>query len=290
MLFHDSCCTPHAAANCLLTCPVCYAMLHHAQTTLRCAHNHSFDVARAGYVNLLGKQRTGDTKPMLAARRQFLAAGHYQPLSDAINTTLAAQLRHRHEETCLLDAGCGEGYYSARLQRHLQSTLDTPCTLYGLDVSKDAVRMAAKQHKHIRFFVADINERIHVPDQSIHALLNIFAPRNAHEFARVLAPCGLLLTVIPAPTHLREAREMLHLLRIEQHKEQRVIEQFHHDFTLVHTTKLEYALRLSSTSLNQLVMMTPNYWHVRHDQHTLQQIDHINTHAAFTILVFQRNG
>ncbi len=268
MSFHDSCCTQHAVADCLLRCPVCHATLHHVQTTLRCAHNHSFDVGRDGYVNLLGKQCAGDTKPMLAARRQFLAAGHYQPLFDAINTTLAAQLHNRHEEARLLDDGCGEEYYSACLQRHLQSTLDTPCNFYGLDVSKDAVRMAAKQHKHIRFFVADINERIHVPDYSINVLLNIFAPRYAHEFARVIAPCSLLLTVIPAPDQLREVREMLHLLSIEQHKEQRVIDQFQHDFALIHKAKLEYALRLSSLSLNQLVMMTPNYWHVHHVQHT----------------------
>ena len=288
MLLHDSCCTQHAAAPCLLTCAVCHAGLRRSGATLRCTHNHSFDVGRDGYVNLLLKQRGGDTKPMLAARRQFLAAGHYQPLSDAINTMLAAQLHDRHGETRLLDAGCGEGYYNARLQRHLQSTLDTPCSFYGLDVSKDAVRMAAKQHKHICFFVADIKQRIHVPDQSIHALLNIFAPRNTHEFARVVAPRGLVLTVIPAPNHLREVRETLHLLSIEPHKQQRVVEQLQHRFTLVDTTKLEYALRLSSTSLAQLVMMTPNYWHEQR-QRSLEQIDQLNTHAAFTILVFQRN-
>jgi 23S rRNA (guanine745-N1)-methyltransferase len=104
MLFHDSRCTQHAAANCVLTCPVCHAALRRADATLRCAHNHSFDVARHAYVNLLLKQRAGDTKPMLAARRQFLAAGHYQPLSDVINTTLVVQLHDRHEETRLLDA------------------------------------------------------------------------------------------------------------------------------------------------------------------------------------------
>jgi len=157
-----------------------------------------------------------------------------------------------------------------------------------LDVSKDAVRMAAKQHKNACFFAANIKQRIHVPDRSLHVLLNIFAPRNTYEFARIVAPHGLLLTVIPAPKHLREARSRLHLLNIEQGKQQHVVEQFRHDFVLTHATTLEYALPLSRTSLDQIVTMTPNYWHTDHRSRR-EQIDQMDTHAAFTMLVFRRN-
>ncbi len=162
MSFRDSCCPQDAALHqCVLTCPVCHERLHCASTTLHCAHNYSFDVARDGYVNLLLRQRASDTIPMLLARRQFLAAGYYQPLSDALNTLIADQLCNQHGEKRILDVGCGEDYYLACLQRHGQGTIDAPFPLYGLDVSKAAVRLAAKQHKHICFFVADITQRIH---------------------------------------------------------------------------------------------------------------------------------
>jgi 23S rRNA (guanine745-N1)-methyltransferase len=229
---------------------------------------------------------------MLTARRQFLEAQHYQPLSNMINLLAAPHImQHQHtgHANNVLDAGCGEGYYIARLQRHLHSTLDTPCSFYGLDTSKDAVRMAAKRHKHICFFVADIKQRIHIPDQSLHMLLNIFAPRNTREFARVLAPHGILLTIVPAPNHLREVRETLDLLTIEPHKQQRVVEQFQHDFALMHTATLEYPLQLGTQAIDQIVTMTPNCWH-QNSRSRLEQINQIDTHAAFLILVFHRRS
>ncbi len=225
---------------------------------------------------------------MLLARRQFLAAGHYQPLSGAINTLIAEQLHERHEETRILDAGCGEGYYLARLQRHLQRIIGNACTVYGLDVSKVAVRMAAKQHKNACFFVADLKQRIHVPNQSIHVLFNIFAPRNVHEFVRVLAAHGVLLTVIPAPKHLLEVRQQLGLLQLEQGKQQRVVDQLKFAFVLKHITTLTYPLHLHKDALEQIITMTPNYWH--QCASGPEHIDQIDTCAAFTMLLFERKG
>ena len=65
-------------------CPVCGGGLGIWGRALRCAKNHSFDMAREGYVNLLPIQKRhaadpGDGKAMVAARRTFLQSGAYDP-------------------------------------------------------------------------------------------------------------------------------------------------------------------------------------------------------------------
>ncbi len=59
-----------------LRCPVCQSSLSYEAGSLRCPAGHSFDVAKQGYVNLLGKPpKNADTPDMVAARERFLAGG-----------------------------------------------------------------------------------------------------------------------------------------------------------------------------------------------------------------------
>ena len=269
-----------------LTCPVCHQPFNLQGRSLRCEQNHSFDLAREGYINLMvGHKRPkiqGDDKVMLAARRRFLGNGRYQPLSDTINKIVLDYLAG-NEESVVLDIGCGEGHYLGRLQ---SSLLSDACT-FGLDVAKDAARLAAKQYPSSRFIVADVNRRIPFADQSVHVLLNIFAPRNLIEFARIAAPEGLLLIVIPGPDHLRELREELALLDIEVEKRMRILEQMASLFALQKTQSLAIDLDLTQPDLTDLVQMTPNYWHLTpHKQAQLQELSHRRTTAHFEILTF----
>src|SRR5581483_10720478 len=153
----------------------------------------TFDVAREGYVNLLRKKQVGDTREMLQARRSFLEDGFYQPLSDTLNALVDSYLREIPSPANVLDAGCGEGYYLGRLQRSLDQK-EQHCFL-GLDIAKDGIRMAAKRYQAASFVVANLKERLVIADQAIHVLLNIFAPRNPAEFARVMVPAGRLIVV-----------------------------------------------------------------------------------------------
>lgn len=197
----------------LLACPFCQMRLRQVGAALKCENGHSFDMAKEGYVNLLAQKRTGDTKEMLKARRDFLESGLYAPLSDAINELVRAHLRDAPGPLHVLDAGCGEGYYLDRLQRALASQQDS-CYI-GLDVSKEAIKMAAKRYPQLFFVVADVKQGLVLVDNAFHAILNIFAPRNPAEFARVIAQSGILITVIPAPEHLLSLRSALGLLSIE---------------------------------------------------------------------------
>lgn len=281
----------------LLACPLCGTHFTQQQATLVCASSHAFDIAREGYVNLLRKKLPGDTKEMLLARRRFFDRGYYQPVSDTINGLVAAYAHsvslqnlegpsHLH----ILDAGCGEGYYLDRLRAYLSTSDQSPLCL-GLDISKDGVRLAAKRYPENRFLVANLKERLVLQDATIQVMLNVFSPRNPEEYARVLSPDALLLVVIPGPAHLHQLRSVLHLLNIEESKEQHVIEQFSPRFSLLTTRTLSYTLRLQQPEISWLVMMTPNYWHLSTESRAeLAQVEAIQATVEMTFLLFRRQN
>jgi SAM-dependent methyltransferase len=273
----------------LLACPVCEALLEQTGTSLQCSNHHSFDISSAGYVNLLRKKLPGDAKEMLVARREFLEQGHYQPLSDLINNLVYTHMPASSSPPTILDAGCGEGYYIARLQQSLLAR-DSQAQYIGLDISKDAVRMAARHYKQVCFVVANIKERLVFVDAAMQVILNVFAPRNPAEFARVLAPNALLLVIIPGSEHLQELRSVLHLLNIEEDKEQKVIAQFAPFFDFVTSSSLSYTLQFGRKDILQAVMMTPNYWHLTQEiRDRVEQMETLETTMSFSGLVFRRH-
>jgi SAM-dependent methyltransferase len=272
-----------------LACPICNALFEQDSSSLKCSNAHSFDISSEGYVNLLRKKLPGDAKEMLMARRDFLEQGHYQPLSDLINNLVYTHIPSSSSPPTILDAGCGEGYYIGRLQQSLFAH-DYQAQYIGLDISKDAVRMAARRHKQICFVVANIKERLVFVDVAMQVVLNIFAPRNPAEFARVLAPSALLLVIIPGSDHLQQLRSALHLLNIEEDKEQKVIAQFAPFFDFVTSSSLRYTLQFRHREILQAVMMTPNYWHLSQEvRDMMEKMDMIETTMSFSGLVFRRH-
>ena len=282
----------------ILTCPICQTHFTQVGNAIKCENTHTFDLAKEGYINLLTKKLSdsvGDTKEMLHARRAFLEYGHYQPLVSAIATLLSDYLKNDGDEDLpyinILDAGCGEGYYLDQLQRAFgQQFPDAHINYIGLDIAKEATRMAAKRYKGLHFLVANLKERLVFANDSLHVLLNIFAPRNVEEFARILKLGGVVLVVIPAPEHLRLLRETLSLLSIEEHKQEHVIEQFTVHFTYIGATSVRSMLQLNNQEIQQAVMMTPNYWHVSDEiKRVMSALKEIETEIAFTCLLFRKD-
>lgn len=248
----------------VLICPVCGEPLAGDGRTLRCPRGHSFDRAREGYYHLLpaghGKSGIrGDTREMVRARRRFLERGHYAPLAQVIRARVS-----REKASTVLEAGCGEGYYIGGLARDAEgwpAPAAGRCFL-GVDVSKEAVRIAARAHRNVCFLVNDVKRRLTVADGSVDVLLDIFAPRNPAEFARVVRTGGLLVVVIPRPDHLAELRERLPLLGIEVGKRERAAEQFDPAFRLEAEEVVEYRRVLEPAEVLDLVGMTPSAWHM----------------------------
>jgi 23S rRNA (guanine745-N1)-methyltransferase len=232
---------------------------------------------------------------MVRARRSFLSAGFYGPLSDRLNRWVAQQLGQAEivqteaRFACIVEVGCGEGYYLSQLKCCLESHRPVwPIRYFGMDISKAAVKLAAKQHRGIIFVVADVKRKIPFASRSVGILLNIFSPRHVTEFERVLARNGSCFVVIPAPEHLGSLRLEFGLLEIEVSKLERVTEQMRGDFELIQQHTLEYDLRLGGEALLQLIQMTPNYWHVSNEVCSrLLATTAVETKACFTLLEFR---
>nr|WP_218888983.1 methyltransferase domain-containing protein [Saccharopolyspora hordei] len=234
-----------------LACPHCGADLDRSGGSLRCTANHVFDIARQGYVSLLpgGTKVVGDTAAMVAARADFLAAGHYAPIADAVAEAVA------DVEGCLVDIGAGTGYYLAR------ALADSGRVGLALDVSKYAARRAAKAHPRVGAAVADAWQRLPVRTGAAAAVLNVFAPRNAPEMHRVLTADGRLVVVVPNAGHLADLVSALGLLTVDERKQERLSEQLADHFDLVEQRSCEFRLELTEAEAEAVVAMGPSAWH-----------------------------
>ncbi len=237
-----------------LRCPVCGDTLARPDDrTLRCPRRHSFDLARQGYATLTAGRtpHAGDTAEMVADRADFLAAGHYDFVVEALTPAV------RLPAGLVLDAGTGTGHYLARLLDACPGAVGL-----GLDVSKPALRRAARAHPRAGAALADLWQPLPVADASVSLLLDVFAPRNGPEFRRVLRPDGVLAVVTPAPDHLAELIAAHDLITVDPGKAERVAGALGTDFTLESTATHRRTLDLTAAEARTLVGMTPSARHV----------------------------
>ena len=264
-------------------CPHCREKLAPDEgRSLACVSGHRFDLAREGYVNLLPANRKrsrapGDNVEMIAARARIHDADLYRPLA----TALVEQLRARTTGSATaLDLGCGEGYYSHAL---LQAFPDL--RLYGIDISKGAVRLAARRCRAGHFAVASAFD-VPLADASLDLLVSIFAPTDDAELQRLLGPGGLYLKVAPAPRHLWELRCLLYD-EPRLHPEEMDCPP---GFVMLETRELEYPLTLDAALLGDLVAMTP-FAHrgKRAHRRRLEQLEALSLQMAFSLGVMRRH-
>ena len=236
-----------------LRCPVCHQPLDRRERALRCPAGHSFDMARQGYADLTAGRmpHVGDTAEMIADRDAFLAAGHYDFIADALAEVVGDRAG------LIVDAGTGTGHYLARV-------LDAAprATGLGLDVSKPALRRAARVHPRAAAVLADLWRPLPIADASAAVILDVFAPRNGAEFRRVLRPDGVLVVVTPAADHLAELIAAHGLLQVDPDKAARVEESLGAHFTATSATTRRRTLRLSAAEARTLIGMTPSARHV----------------------------
>jgi 23S rRNA (guanine745-N1)-methyltransferase len=243
-----------------LRCPVCGSPLAGRRTALRCARGHSFDIARQGYVNLDtggGRPHQADTTAMIAAREAFLGQRHYAPIAAAVSG-LAARLAPGRGAGAgiVLDLAGGTGYYLAAVLTALPGR-----TGICLDLSKPALRKAARAHPRAVAVGSDVWRRFPLADGSATIVLSVFGPRHLAETIRVLGPAGVFLLVTPGPRHLAELVGALGMLSVDTAKPQRVaaatagLEQ-------IAGEDLTYPLRLGHPAVHDLVSMGPSAHHI----------------------------
>jgi 23S rRNA (guanine745-N1)-methyltransferase len=244
----------------LLRCPHCGGGLELGEGVARCAEGHSFDVARQGYLNLLpGDARTGsaDTAAMVRARAEFLAGGHYAPIAEAV----AAAAAVASPAGDAIDLGAGTGYYLAAILERLPASKGL-----ALDVSKHALRAAARAHPRIGAVGCDAWAGLPVRDAAAALAINVFAPRDPAELARVLAPNGYLVVVTPNRAHLAELVSAVGMLTVQERKRERLEGKLGTLFDPIDDTTVERELVLSHTDLAALVAMGPSARHLTEQQ------------------------
>ena len=259
-------------------CPICQENLTLLESSLKCCNRHSFDLAKFGYVNLAPqiKQSANYDKENFQNRQQILEAGFYQAILEAISDLLASS---KNAKT-ILDIGCGEGFYSRKLQkRHPDKTF------YAFDISKDSVQIAAKSEANwaVNWFVGDL-ARLPIKDASMDILLDIFSPANYGEFRRVLSKDGILIKVIPTENHLKEIRQKVqNQLTNKDYSNQDIKNHFQEHFTILSSQTASLTKTITAEQLQALLSMTPLLFHVDQTKIDWSQLTEITIEAEILV-------
>ena len=259
-------------------CPICQENLTLVEGSLKCNNRHSFDLAKFGYVNLAPqiKQSANYDKENFQNRQQILEAGFYQAILEAISDLLA---NSENTET-ILDIGCGEGFYSRKLQENHPDK-----TFYAFDISKDSVQIAAKSEPNwaVNWFVGDL-ARLPIQDASMDILLDIFSPANYGEFRRVLSKDGILIKVIPTENHLKEIRQRVQdQLTNKDYSNQDIKNHFQEHFTILSSQTASLTKTITAEQLQALLSMTPLLFHVDQSKIDWSQLTEITIEAEILV-------
>lgn len=255
----------------MLICPVCGFPLSREGKTLHCEKNHSFDMAKEGYVNLLRSNKNGDMigddKTSARCRRDFLNKGYYAPLRDALVELFTDRTG------ALLDICCGEGYYTSSLGKNPK------LSVYGFDIAREMVRLAAKRGNGT-YFVANMAS-IPVADDSFDYAVHLFAPFNEKEFSRVLKPGGRLYTVIPGKEHLFGLKQAVY--DTPYYNDEKLPDT--HELRFVGARTVSSTITLASREdIDAVFRMTPYYFHTSlQDKEKLAALETLNTPISFVI-------
>ncbi|MBQ8827282.1 MAG: methyltransferase domain-containing protein [Oscillospiraceae bacterium] len=268
-------------------CPKCGGKLDFDGNSYRCEKRHTYDRARSGYVNFLmpdqmNSKLPGDNKLMVNARKSFLSKGYYSKLMEKF---CGAVKKYAPENAVILDAGCGEGYYTVNMAKAVPDAF-----IMGTDISKTAVDAAAKRGKadnasNLLFSVSSV---FHLPveSSSCNMLTTLFAPYCAEEFLRVLRPDGVMIMVIPSERHLIQLKEAVY----DEPYLNEVKDFELEGFTLEEHINVADKIKLDSTEdILNLFSMTPYYYKTGEDGHKkLSALSSLETEIGFEILIYSK--
>ena len=270
-------------------CPLCHQSLADNQYGFQCENNHQFDRAKEGYVNLMPVQhkrskQPGDNAEMMQARRRFLESEQYHPMREAVATLCKQYLTKTSHQ--LLDIGCGEGYYTHYIAQALKQQ-DPRAICYGLDISKVAIRYAAKRYTNdsMQFCVAS-SHRLPFSDNSLDAILRIYAPCDHAELQRATTAQGIVITVTPAARHLFQLRELVYQdVRLHDETPENIA-----GFALLEEQKLHYEMAMTGEQAEDLLQMTPFAWKASEVMKAeLKKAPQFRCEADFILRVYSKN-
>lgn len=254
----------------MLSCPKCHQPLHRINKSMQCDAHHNYDLAKAGYINLLlnpdkSTNNPGDSKESLIARKAYLNKGYYDPILFEVVNYIKD---HLHQNMEILDLGCGEGYYTYRMKQLLGDTN----TYYGLDISKDAIQMATRYDKGITWIVGNA-KNIPLTDHSLDVITALFTVVIPAEIARCLKKDGYMIHVTANRNHLIEIKELIY-----DEVKTKSDEHIRFDFPVLKSYDFQKKVVINERedALN-LLKMTPHYYHIKKEKRdileTLQALE-----------------
>lgn len=267
----------------LLCCPVCRASFECADRTLWCGQGHSYDLARQGYVTLLGgagNNFRSDTAEMLGARTRFLDGGFFDPIT-------AAVCEQCPPGAAILDVGAGTGHYLAA------AVESSGGRGVGLDLSKFAARQVSRLSGPVGAVVADGWQPLPIADAAMDVALSVFSPRNVPEFARVLAPGGVLIVVSPTPRHLAEVVDAVGMIGVDKDKPERIGNSMTGHFHRTERRLVEYPISLTHSEIADVVLMGPSAFHLTDEDVALRlsgAADSMIATVSVTVAVYQADS
>jgi 23S rRNA (guanine745-N1)-methyltransferase len=267
----------------MIICPICNEKLEKTDKSYKCKNNHTFDMAKSGYLNLLisNKKRSknpGDDKEMVLARRNFLNTNIYKKISEGVNETISKLINSKN----LVDIGCGEGYYTSKIKENFDDI-----EIYGVDISKEAINLAAKIYKNINWLVASA---LNLPfsDNSIDISLVMFSRFIPEENFRILSKNGHLIVVSTDDNHLIELKKVLYdKVKIESVD---IVKEAKDYFVHKEMKKVNYKRKLNSNEeIMNLFNMTPYKWKTKKEAvEKLKEINNLEITIDVKIDIFQK--
>ena len=258
-------------------CPVCNEGLSELDRLFECNKGHRFDKAKQGYINLLQSQvsktkQHGDEKEMVRARQEFLDGAYYSCFKDALSDLVELK-----PGSLVFDAGCGEGYYAQEfLSKH---------TVFGIDISKDAIIKASKRNGDMKCAVAS-TYAIPLVNHVVDLAYSVFAPFSITEINRILKVGGFFIETFPLENHLKQLKAVLY----PQPYINEVDIKEYDGFELVEVKRVETEIEInSSQDIQNLFKMTP-YYHRTPEQgvKSLENLQSLKTEIGFGFAVYKK--
>lgn len=267
-----------------LICPICKNTLELSGKSLVCRKNHSFDIARQGYVNLLPVQNKkslhpGDTKEMLSARRSFLESGIYIPVRN-ITVSEVNRLAGSLDRPLIVDMGCGEGYYTCSIKSSVKD-----CECIGIDISKDAVKMACSRDKSVSWIAATAG-CIPIESESTDVITAIFSLISKKEYLRILKKGGFIVEITAGNDHLKELKQIIYDEVYIQNKKPSFVGE---EFEEIKREEHKFSFSLKNKELHNLLVMTPHLWRIKKEnREKLEKISELTLTAHFWLRVLRK--
>jgi len=234
----------------LFACPICQeSMTIQEQGRMVCSANHSFDIAKQGYINMLTHGAASKySKELFESRKTVIDSGIYDEIEDKIIELIAPA-------QTVLDTGCGEGSHLARIMAEKKGIG------VGIDIAKEGILAASRHYPEQIWCVGDL-AKSPFAKSSFDAILNVLSPANYEEFKRLLTPGGCVVKVVPQSRYLHELRAQLYAdSDKESYSNDQIVARFKESFMEVSVKRITYTTPFATELIPALLEMTPMGWH-----------------------------